>query len=128
MLANVADEDDDEFITPRERFDSFGKNTAGQPGRKSGCSVLSPISRVRTGSSAKHVRIEARKRAARCITNTAHLAVRKHHLSKTKRKRRGIVRDTFMIQEQEKASTAAKDGQLQEAKVVGSSMIIRLEI
>ena len=36
------------------------------------------------------------------------------------------MRDTFMVHEQEKASSAAKDGQLQEAKVVGSSMIIRL--
>uniref|UniRef100_A0A161ZRM2 Uncharacterized protein n=1 Tax=Daucus carota subsp. sativus TaxID=79200 RepID=A0A161ZRM2_DAUCS len=48
MRRSVSNKDDDEFVTHVERFDSSGKKTAGQPGRKSGCSSLVAKSRVCT--------------------------------------------------------------------------------
>ena len=56
MRRSAPDEEDDEFVTPLERFDSSGKKTAGQAGRKYGCSILSAKSRVGTTSIGKNLR------------------------------------------------------------------------
>lgn len=56
MRRSAPDEEDDEFVTPLERFDSSGKKTAGQAGRKYGCSILSAKSRVGTASIGKNLR------------------------------------------------------------------------
>ncbi|KAL1802555.1 hypothetical protein ACET3Z_031202 [Daucus carota] len=41
MRVSVPDEEDDEFVTPREGFDSSGKKTAGRSDRRSGGSGFS---------------------------------------------------------------------------------------
>ena len=41
LRKNASDEEDDDFMTPEECFDSSGKKTAGQAGRKAGWSGLS---------------------------------------------------------------------------------------
>ncbi|KAL1831416.1 hypothetical protein ACET3Z_001067 [Daucus carota] len=104
MRQNGLDEEEDDFMTPAECFNSSGKKSAGQDGGKAGSSSLAGKSRVSTASIVKRLRIknssdgrdvsaasqhdmtrvrsaasnipEARRRAARCIANRARLAVR----------------------------------------------------
>ncbi|XP_017226188.1 uncharacterized protein LOC108202309 [Daucus carota subsp. sativus] len=58
MRRSAADEEDDEFMTPEERFGSSGKKTAGLDVGKDGCSRLSAKSRVSTASIVKRLRIK----------------------------------------------------------------------
>ncbi|KAL1831688.1 hypothetical protein ACET3Z_001339 [Daucus carota] len=55
MRRSAPDEEEDEFVTPLERFDSSGKKTAGQDGRNTGCSGLSTKSQVGTASIEKRL-------------------------------------------------------------------------
>ena len=56
MRRSSGAKEDDDFMTPQERFDSSGKKIAGQAGRKAGCSSLSAKSRVSTASIVKQLR------------------------------------------------------------------------
>ena len=67
MRRSAADEEDDEFMTPEERFDSSGKKTAGLDVGKAGCSSLSVKSRVSTASIVKRLRIKVNNSASQSI-------------------------------------------------------------
>ena len=58
MRQNASDEEEDDFMTPEECFNSSGKKSAGQAGGKAGCSGLAAKSRVSTASIVKRLRIK----------------------------------------------------------------------
>ncbi|KAL1805656.1 hypothetical protein ACET3Z_028724 [Daucus carota] len=64
---SIPDEEDDEFLTPQERFDSSGNKIAGQTNSKSGATGFPAKTRLRTVSRPNHLRSRVRYDAARNI-------------------------------------------------------------